>query len=111
MPDLENPLENYLWAWCILNSYVCISLIVHPPFGIPESAPASNRHTTVCIIIYIDVIYNRCTYHSLDLLNNQVIKDLYWLYWQKLPQNVVLREIWVSSKYFTVIIIIYQDER
>ena len=31
MPDLENPLENCLWAWCIMNSYACISLIVHPP--------------------------------------------------------------------------------
>ena len=40
MPDLENPLENCLWAWCIMNSDACISLIVHPPFGIPGSAPA-----------------------------------------------------------------------
>ena len=40
IPDLENPLENRLWARCILNSYAYISLIVHPSFGIPESAPA-----------------------------------------------------------------------
>ena len=30
MPDLENPLQNCLWAWCIMNSDACISLNVHP---------------------------------------------------------------------------------
>ena len=45
MPDLESPLENCLWAWCIMNSDACISLIVHPHFKIPGSASAVQLYS------------------------------------------------------------------
>ena len=60
MPDLENPLENCLWAWCILNSYACVSLIVHPPFGIPGSAPDIPDCLYNFVMLFVVVYYLCC---------------------------------------------------